>query len=251
MKVTEVINHRPWPLPKGPWVMAQSWDNLLFANWPVEPSLLRDLIPAPLALDLYEGMAWISIVPFEMNRIHARGVPPIPGTSDFPELNVRTYVSFDGKTGVFFFSLDAANRLAVAAARRFFHLPYFNAEMTVDKQPNDLIRYSSTRTHPDAPPARFIGSYRPVSEVFHSRPGTVEHWLTERYCLYASDPKGNLYRGDIHHLPWPLQHAEADIAENTVCDSLNLPLSDTKPLLYVSKSIDVVLWALQQVHTNR
>src|SRR5215213_585770 len=123
--------HRLWPRPRRPWVMAQTWTHLLFAHWPLPPEAVRPLIPAGLPLDTFDGQAWVGIVPFQVVGLRARWLPPIPGTANFPELNVRTYITRDDKPGVWFFSLDAANRLAVEAARASYHLPYFKADMHV------------------------------------------------------------------------------------------------------------------------
>src|SRR5690242_14221163 len=120
------VTHRPWPLPAGSWVMAQTWHDLLFAHWPVETELLKAIVPDQLPLDIFDGHGWVGIIPFRMSRIHARNLPPIPGLSQFPELNLRTYVTLDGKPGVYFFSLDAASLSAVWTARAWFRLPYFH-----------------------------------------------------------------------------------------------------------------------------
>ena len=144
--------HRPWPLPSRPWIMRQKWHDLLFMHWRIPPQTLRPLIRAALEIDHFEGSAWLGIVPFRMTGVRLRGTPGIPGLSAFPELNVRTYVSAGGKPGVWFFSLDAASTTAVAAARAWFHLPYFRARMSLEAH-GDEIRYQSHRTHRDTPPA--------------------------------------------------------------------------------------------------
>lgn len=222
--------------------MTQTWDDLLFAHWEVSADILRPHIPHELTLDLYEGRAWLAIVPFGMSGIRMRGLPSIPGTSAFLEINVRTYVTHKGKPGVYFFSLDAAHFLAVKAARAFFHLPYFHAKMRLKRQA-DRIDYESVRTHTGAPSAEFRGSYRPVSEPAPSPSGTLESWLTERYCLYTVH-LGQLYRGEIHHLPWPLQRAEANITRNTMADPLGISLSDPPHLLHYAHTLKVLLWPL-------
>jgi len=238
--------HRPWPLPKQPWVLAQSWNQLLFAHWPVSVDVLRPLIPEQLPIDTFEGQAWVGVVPFYLSNFRARYLPSIPGTSAFCELNVRTYVTYDGKPGVWFFSLDAENALAVFVARLAYHLPYYNARMSL-KQEGDTIVYESHRTHRNAPAGEFSATYRPVSPVFRSTPGTLVHWLTERYCLYAADARGRLYRGDIHHMPWPLQDAQADIRVNTMALVAGIHLPDTAPLLHYAERIDMLTWYLARV----
>ncbi len=246
--ILAATTHRPWPLPAGPWVMAQTWNDLLFAHWPIPPATLAPLIPPPLALHTYAGQAWVAVVPFHMSGVRPRGVPGVPWLSAFPELNVRTYVTApDGsKPGVFFFSLEAGNPVAVSIARRSFHLPYFRARMRVDDRSDD-IGYTSTRTHTGAPPAEFVGRYGPTGGVYAGEPGSLEHWLTERYCLYTVTGGGRLYRGDIHHLPWPLQPALADITTNSMAAAAGIHLPDTPPLLHFARRLDVVVWPLTHV----
>lgn len=240
------VAHRPYPLPKGPWVMRQTWNDLLFAHWPVPPEVMRPLIPPQLDLDTFEGMAWVGVVPFHMSGVRLRAFPPVPFTSAFAELNVRTYVSYGGRAGVYFFSLDAASAPAVWAARTFFHLPYFNARMPF-KVENDTITYSSTRTHRHAPPARLVAAYGPTAPAFQAQPGSIEDWLTARYCLYTTGPRQQVYRGEIHHRPWPLQPAQATFTENTMAAAAGIPLSDQEPLLYFARRLDVLIWPLHTV----
>lgn len=230
------------PLPDGKWVMRQTWDNLLFAHWPIPVGAIRDKVPLPLEVDTYDNCAWIGVVPFGMSRIRMRGLPSIPYTSSFPELNVRTYVTCKGRSGVYFFSLEAANRLAVAVARSLIHLPYYHAKITQTAE-DGWIQYTSRRIHRNAQAADFQGKYRPVSEVFRSNKDTLEEWLTERYCLFTTH-RNQVYRCDIHHPPWPLQHAEAQITQNTVPASRGLKLPVSDPLLHFAKKLDVHIWPL-------
>ena len=242
--------HRPWPLPHRPWVMAMQWHDLLFLHWPVPPAALRPAIPPTLALDTFDGTAWLGVTPFRMAGTRPRLVPPLPWVSAFPELNVRTYVTAEGKPGVWFFSLDAANPLAVRGARLLFHLPYYDAAMRSERD-GDVVRYTSTRTHRGAPGAAFAGHYRPSGPVSHAAVDSLEYWLTERYCLYAADRRGRLWRGNIHHARWPLQPAEADIACNTMADQLQLRLPPRAPLLHFAPRLAVVAWALEAVAAKR
>lgn len=239
-------SHRPWPIPASPWVMAQCWHDLLFAHWPVAVADLRRLVPAPLAIDLYENRAWLGVVPFRMSGVRLRFTPPLPWLSSFPELNVRTYVTHGGKPGVWFFSLDAANPIAVAVARAWFSLPYFRARMSCDRREN-LIRYRSTRTHRGASSADLQCSYRPAGSSFEPQPGTLEHFLTERYCLYAADPRGQLFRGEIHHPPWSLQLAEAEFTSNSMTLAAGLTLPPAQPLLHFAKFQQVVVWSPERL----
>jgi uncharacterized protein len=236
------VSHRPWLIPAGPWVMVQSWHDLLFAHWPIAPEAMRPLVPPELALDTIDGQCWVGVVPFWMSGVRARGLPAIPGVSRFPELNVRTYVTYGAKPGVYFFSLDAASLLALKTARALYHLPYFHANMKAEIAGDEIV-YRSVR-HEAA--AEFRGRYGPVARVQPSRPGSLEHWLTERYCLYTVH-KGGVYRGEIHHAPWPLQDAAAEIATNSMARAAHIILPDAKPLLHFAKQLDVLIWPLRQV----
>jgi uncharacterized protein YqjF (DUF2071 family) len=229
------------------WVMRQTWSKLLFAHWPVNPDVLRPLIPSGLMLDTFDGTAWVGVVPFYMSGVHFRYVPPFPTTAEFCELNVRTYVMpKGGKPGVWFFSLDAASALAVIGARVAFHLPYYHATMHLNTTSED-VHYASQRTHQGAKPAAFEASYHPIGDVYQSQPGTLDHWLTERYCLYAADRHGVLYQGDIAHEPWPLQSATADIKLNTMAQSSGIVLPDVQPRFHYAERIDVLAWYLKRI----
>jgi uncharacterized protein YqjF (DUF2071 family) len=236
------VDHRPWPLPSEPWRMRQSWRDLLFAHWPVPASRLRALVPAPLEVEEHGGTSWVGVVPFRMAGVAPRPLPDLPYFSAFPELNLRLYVQLEGKAGVWFISLDAANRAAVWGARRLFHLPYFHADMHVAAEANGPVAYRSERRAAVGGRVAFRGTYRPTSEVFTAKPGSLEHFLTERYCLFARTPAGAILRADIHHQPWPLQTAQAEIAENTVGDAQGVPLGGPPALLHFSRRLDVVNW---------
>ncbi|MFN2469933.1 MAG: YqjF family protein [Gaiellaceae bacterium] len=221
--------------------MGQTWEDLLFAHWRLPESALRALVPAELELDRFGGETWVGITPFRMTGVRLRGTLPVPGLSAFPELNVRTYVTDGRRPGIFFFSLDAGSTAAVAAARRFYRLPYFRARMSARKRGSSIV-YASRRTEPGAHLRAFGASYRPVGEVFHAEPGTIEHFLTERYCLYTFEGR-LLLRAEIHHALWPLQPAEAEIEENTMPPR---PIElDGEPLLHFARRQDVVVWPLE------
>jgi uncharacterized protein YqjF (DUF2071 family) len=237
------VAHRPWPLPRGPWVMAQRWNDLLFIHRRADVDALRALVPPALTLDLHDGKAWVSVTPFYLSHLRPRGIPPVPGVSAFPELNVRTYVTLGGKPGVYFFSLDAGNALAVYGARALYRLPYFRASMSVREARDGTIYYWSRRTHRTAPAAEFVARYRPAGAVTHSKPGTLDHWLTERYCLYALDTSRRVFRAEIHHHPWPLQPAELEVERDTMTDAVGLSLSTEPARLAFSRRLDVLVWA--------
>ena len=175
-------------------------------------------------------MAWLGVVPFRMGGVGIRGVPDLPWLSAFPELNVRTYVTAGGKPGVWFFSLDAANPVAVWTARRFFHLPYYRAEMSVAAARDELV-YRSRRLSNNGGAARLSARYGPVSDVVAAKPGSIDHWLTERYCLYSQAPDGRVCRGDVHHHRWALQRADAEIEVNTMTEPFGVSLPDQPPIL--------------------
>jgi uncharacterized protein len=241
--------HRPWPLPSTPWIMRQTWNDLLFAHWSLPPEELRPLVPPEFALDLFDAKAWVAVTPFHMTDVAFGGMPPVPVLSAFPELNVRTYVTHRGKPGVFFFSLDAFNPPAVWGARLGYRLPYFYARMTVHVEDGGdygtrEVRYASTRFR--APHPEFRGVYRPVSEPALSRPGTLEHFLTERYRLYTVH-EDNVYAADIHHLPWELQAAEAAITHNSMAVAAGIILPQHKPVLHFSKRMKVLVWPIRRL----
>jgi hypothetical protein len=227
-------------MPNLPWVMTQTWHDLLFAHWSVDPDKLRDKVPSVFELDLFDGVGWLGIVPFHMTNVAPRGVPSLPWISEFPELNVRTYVHVQDRPGIYFFSLDAGSTLAVQAARALLNLPYYSASMTV-RPLGKTIEYHSLRQD-DSSNASLSAHYRPVGRRFQAVHGALEYFLTERYCLYNVDHQGAPYRLEIHHPPWPLQAADAEFARNTMADAAGLPLADVKPLLHFSKRQDMVAW---------
>lgn len=233
---------RTWALPTAPWVMRMTWSELLFAHWEVEPSLVASHLPVGLTLDTHQGKAWVGVVPFLMSDVAPRGCPAIPGLSRFLELNVRTYVVKDNKPGVWFFSLDAENPIAVRAARATFNLPYMDANMTLtQEQAPGRVQYDSHRTHRREPSASFRASYGSSGESFHALPGTLEHWLTARYCLYSANRKGRIFRGEIDHPPWTLKTATCAIQENTMGDPLRFDFSEAPHLLF-AEPIRVQAW---------
>jgi uncharacterized protein len=238
----EVTDLRPWPLPDGPWIMAQTWEDLLFAHWRAPAEELRALLPDGLDLDLYEGEAWIGVVPFRLSGLRARGLPPLPFVSSFLELNTRTYVTAGGKPGIWFFGLDASSELAVEAARLGYKLPYFRADIRAEWRDASLA-FESRRRDSRGTPAAFEGRYRPIGDVLDADPRSLAHFLTERYCLYTSEA-GRLKRIQIHHATWPLQPAEAAIDENTMAPS-GVEFIDEEPLLHFSARQDAVFWPIE------
>ena len=201
-------------------------------------SAIRHRIPEALQLDTFRDMAWVAITPFRMSGVRPIALPPIPFASDFPELNVRTYVRHGAHAGVFFFSLDAASALAVRAARMATGLPYYHARMGCSRAGTE-VRYRSSRRKRGELAAEFVATYRPTGSVFRAEPQSLEHWLTERYCLFVMrGPK--LYRLDIEHEPWPLQPASAEIQRNTMDEANGIALPATAPHVLYSARLDVV-----------
>ena len=237
-------------MPTQPWIMLQKWHDLLFAHWPLPAPQIRPIVPKELELDLRDGYAWVGVIPFWMSGIRARGTPAIPGLSTTPELNVRTYVAYRGIPGVYFWSLDCASRLAVWGARTFYHLPYFNASMSVQNAGESFsyrcIRQKNPKTiqgSEDVParPAEFRATYRPIAPARQREKSTLEHFLTERYCLYTVH-RGKVLRAYIHHLPWRLQDAAAEIELNTMAQAAGIHLPATPPVLHFSRDLEVLVW---------
>ena len=219
--------------------MFQRWHDLLFAHWALSPEAVRPLVPAGArARYVREGTAWIAVTPFRMSGIRARGLPPIPGTSAFPELNVRTYVRYGGKPGVYFLSLDASNPLAVAGARTVFDLPYHWSAMSIARE-GDRFVYASRRRFGGG--AGFRAVYGPDGPVFRSAAGSLEHWLTERYCLYTVR-RSRVSRVEIDHVPWPLQPAQVEVSRLDVAEAAGLSLVGPPALMHFAASLDVWIW---------
>jgi len=217
--------------------MAQTWTHLMFAHWPVPTAALRARVPRLFDLDLYDGQAWLGVVPFDLAMIRARGLPPLPGVSRFPEINVRTYVTVGGRTGVYFFSLDAANLAAVLTARVFFRLPYRHAAMAIGLGDEGQVRYESRRRRGGA---AFRGTYAGEGPVFTAAPGSLDEFLVERYCLYTS-VAGIRLRLEIDHPPWSLQRARATFDENSMTVPIGIDL-DGEPLLHYVARQEMIGW---------
>jgi uncharacterized protein len=238
-------SHRPWPVPERSWLQGQTWDDLLFAHWRVPEEALRKLVPAQLPLDTFDGSAWIGVTPFKVSGVRLRGTLPVPFLSTYLELNTRTYVTLDGKPGVYFFSLDAESPLVVEGARRTYRLPYYRARMSARRR-GDWIDFASARREGAARPHVLEASYRPSGGVFEAKRGTLDYFLAERYCLYTLDEREDVCRADIHHPPWPLQSAEAVVSLNTMGPD-GIELSEEPDVLHFSARQDVVVWSLDRV----
>ena len=219
--------------------MKQNWHDLLFAHWALRPEEIRPLVPPELELDLLDGTAYVAVTPFWMSGVRGRMMPPVPFLRKFCELNVRTYVRYNGVPGVYFFSLDAASFPAVMGARKIYKLPYFHAAMLIRSDGKEF-HYSSSRLQ-EPRPADFHALYQPISTPRVRDKGSIEHFLTERYCLYTVD-RGTVLRAYIHHAPWELQDAEAHFDINTVAKADGIELAGRPQLLHYSKFLEVLVW---------
>jgi uncharacterized protein len=235
------IRERPGSISIG----RQTWGKLLFMHWRVPAEQLRAAVPAELEIDTHDGDAWIAVVPFTIWGMRASFLPPVPGLSEMHELNVRTYVHYRGVPGVLFLSLDAASTLAVLGARTFFLLPYYTAEMSLEQE-GERITYRSRRTHSDAPAAVFDAVWEIGRPLEASRPGSLEFFLTERYCFFTVH-EGTVYRCRIHHPPWPLSTASVSTFHSTMIESHGLPTPAGEPLLHYAEEITVDIWPLERV----
>lgn len=237
---------RRWP------VMRQEWRDLLFAHWPVRPEELRPLVPPELDLDLFDGTAYVGLVPFTMTGVRPVGLPPVRGLSRFHETNVRTYVHRAGRDpGVWFFSLDAASPLAVSLARRFFYLPYYHARMFLEHEPASPssgpgpILYAGVRRGLHPRPASYLIRAIPTGPVLTAQPSTLEHFLVERYLLYAN-AQNRLFQGQVHHLPYPLQSAKVLSLDESLVTAAGLPQPPGPPLAHFAGTVHVKVYALQK-----
>lgn len=238
----EHIAHRPWPLPSTPWRWRQSWLDLAFLHYRVPDSVLRSRIPGALEIDRHDNTAWVSVVPFRMADFMRGNLPCPPPFRSFPELNVRTYVRRDGKPGVWFFSLDADCWPLVVGARLRFGLPYFKATMHLERC-GDGYRLRSERR---AGSVNFAARYRPVGPVFQARPGSFEHWVAERYCLYTVRG-ADLLRLEVHHAPWPLQMAEIEVEHSDLLRAAGLEALDPTPVVHFTTGVGVVTFDAERV----
>jgi len=225
--------------------MAQQWHNLLFAHWPLNPAAVRGLLPAGVELDVYEGQAWLGMIVFRLAGVRLRDCPPVVGLAAFPEINVRLYVTHDGKPGVLFLSLDAGNRVALALARPWWRLPYHYAPILWHGE-GDHIAFAAARADA-ADPAAFQVSYAPCGPAAPAARGSLAAWLTDRYCYYTTDRRGRLYRCEIDHAPWALQPAQATIAVNTMAQAQGLTLPPVAPLLHYARRMDARFYPLRAV----
>ena len=228
-------------------LLSMRWRDLLFAHWPVDPETVGQALPEGLSVDTYGGDAYLGVVPFVMADIRPRGSPV--GLS-FAELNLRTYVTAEDRPGVYFFNLDADDRIGVRLARSLFRLPYYRASMSVGTRGEGRsreVRFRSRRLTTDAPSARFGATYGPDGTFSEPEPGSIEAFLTERYRFYTADDDGRLYSGDIEHEPWRLAPAWADVRANTLFRANGFDRPEGEPILHAAAPIDVTAGRLRRV----
>jgi uncharacterized protein YqjF (DUF2071 family) len=241
----EQVDHRPWPVPEGRWNLRQQWLDLLFAHWPIDATVLKPLVPEGVEIEEYGGTSWVGVVPFRMTGVMFRGLPDLPWLSAFPELNLRLYVRHGGRSGVWFLSLDAPNLVAVLAARFRYGLPYHWSKVEHRAHDGADADYPFTMTAECGraqPPLRFRASYGPAGAVFRAKPGSLEHFLTERYCLFTRGRGGKILRVDVHHEPWPLQPGRAEVDAGDLLRPFGLGLPECAPHLLFSSGVRVVSW---------
>jgi hypothetical protein len=225
-----------------PWIMFMSWQEVLFASWPVAPELIRPHVPSQLELDLFDGQAWVSLVPLLMADVHFRDLPPLPGQGTFPELNLRTYVKAGDDHGAYFLSIECPNAFTTWLSDTFFSAPYLNAEVALLTQDN--VRYfQSRRTHQGAPAAQFVASYSPVGDPFTPDPESLDSFLVERYAAFTVDARGGVHRMDIRHDVWRIQRAQAEFLVNTIPSAAGLSLPTLAPAhLGFAQTVDTLVF---------
>lgn len=231
-------------MPASPPVMRQTWCQLLFLHWAVEPDVVRSRLPQGLKPDLYDGSAWIGVVPFAMRNVRPAGLPPVPWLSDFLELNVRTYaVDAAGRPGVWFDSLDCNQPVAVGIARRFFHLNYRHARMRASETGGRVL-YRSQLMKDAGPIVRF--DYEPTGSASEAVLGSLDFFLVERYRLFAASRRGALFTGRVHHAPYRIRSAvlHADCAEALQLAGLSPELGQPAHICY-SDGVDVGIHAME------
>ncbi|MCA9623087.1 MAG: DUF2071 domain-containing protein [Myxococcales bacterium] len=237
----------PADRPSGRPAGFQRWRKLLFLHWEVPVDQVAATLPAGLEPDLWEGKALVGLVPFTMRDVVPWWSPSVPGVSNFHELNMRTYVRHGSTPGVWFYSLDAANALAVVVARVGWKLPYHKAAMSLEEEDDGWVRYHSERRWPAPKPAVFAARYRVGEPSGRAPVGTLEHFLVERYVLFTMEGD-QLLSGRVHHEPYPLSQVELDGCEQTIVAAQGMtPASEAPILAHYSEGVDVDVYALEPV----
>ena len=233
--------------PEAAAVMRQRWARLAFLHWRVAPEEVQRLLPTGLTLDTFDGEAWVGLVPFVVTGARPALLPPVPGLSRFDEVNVRTYVHFRGRDpGVWFFSLDASSRVAVAVARALFKLGYRFARIRAEEEDAGRVRFESQRVSPGPRPAGCAIEYAPHGPVRHAVPDTLEHFLVERYILYATDGS-RLYQGRVHHEAYPLQEATVTGLREDLVAAAGITRAPAEPLVHYASEVNVEVFPLREL----
>lgn len=235
--------HRPYPLPSSKWIMRQNWRNVLFLHWPVELRSLRLFIPSALEIDTFDGVAWLGVVLLETVGTYARGLPFVSIAPTFQGVNVRTYVRYKNKPGLYFLSLDANHWSTYTVARKWFRLPYYPAQITIEEKERGFD-FQSTRK---GTRVSFEGSHTPIRGSKTTEKGTLEHWLTERYCQYSTMNDRDMYSSEILHAPWSLQPVNVEIRKNTLFLPYHLNFLNLDPISHFSTGVDALMWNIKKV----
>jgi uncharacterized protein YqjF (DUF2071 family) len=230
--------------PDGNPVMEQNWDKILFLHWPVDPQLMRARIPAHLEVDLFEDKAWIGITPFRVTELRLMSLPPIPGLDSFNEINVRTYVHHNGKPGIWFFSLDASKLIPVIAARLFYQVPYFSAEIDFQQAENDFSVEMTRTTNRNV---RFKARWKKGTRLRDPDAESLAFFLVERYCFFA-ELGNSLMMTRVYHQPWILDEAIVGSYESSLIGSLGLPEPVGEPLAHFSEGVTTQIWDPRRDH---
>jgi uncharacterized protein YqjF (DUF2071 family) len=247
MEMTPTLDRlKPAQRPTGPAAGSQRWRSLLFLHWPVPAEAVQATLPAGLTVDTFDGQAFIGLVPFAMESVRPRWLPPF-AAFNFLEANVRTYVYASGEPGVLFYSLEAASWLATQAARKGWGLPYHHARMTMTARPCEAnsveIDYDSRRadrSSADLAVRYRIGPEQPTPAAL----GTRDHFFLERYTLFVAR-KGRLWRGQVHHVPYPAQSAQVVSLRQGLLDAAGFPIGDAPPAFaHYSPGVDVEVFPL-------
>ncbi|MBW8348799.1 DUF2071 domain-containing protein [Bacillus sp. IITD106] len=244
MDVLQKTEHRPYPLPSKYWIMRQKWRDVLFMHLPIKPEKLQPYIPSAIEIDTFDGYAWLGVVVFKIDGIYPRGFPPVSIRPAFPEINLRTYVRCNDKPGIYFLSLDVDDWTSYTLAKRWLHVPYHPAKISIQKK-KQSYQFESIRNRNNQIICK--GSYTPLSGIYYPENMTLDHWLTERYCFFSNDIKSNIYCLDIHHTPWPLQKAVSDIYTNKLFSPFHFDLTDGTPIFHYSKGVDALVWNIKKL----
>ena len=248
-------SQRPRPLPTGRWTITQRWNDLLFAHWRVPAAAVSPFLPDGLQPDLFQGSAWVGIVPMWMDRFNFRGIPSIPGARSFPELHLRTYVHDQRMNipGIYNLSVDIGSLLATTAVRFIFRQPCNWAEMRLNQRTEREFSFHCRRrfvTEPVIFNARYrgLGPTRRLAEI---RSGSLEYFFTERYCLFIRNHAGQAVRANIHTVASPLEDAEAEIGRNDLMSALGLEVPEQEPVLHYSRRLALYIWPAELAHPSR